>query len=217
VKKNDPIIDGRTCNVRTWYGNLLRKSGPQGWWPTTAAAGKHAQFEICVGAILTQNTSWTNVTKVIRCLYTAGLMDPRKIISASDVKLQRCVRSSGYFRQKTKKLQIFSKWLVKNYRGDLKRFFKIDLNLARRELLTLWGIGEETADSILLYAGQKPTFIIDAYTRRFCAKQNVRFKIYGEYQKFFENGLRGVKERVKVYQEFHALLVAWGKNIAKHG
>ncbi|MBF8280558.1 MAG: HhH-GPD protein [Candidatus Magasanikbacteria bacterium] len=216
-------------NVRHAYQILLRKHGPQGWWPTTIRGEKSARyffkknrcctptelFEICVGAILTQNTSWTNVTKALACLCAAKLMDPRKIISARAAKLHKCLRSSGYWRQKTKKLKIFSKWLVKNYLSDLRKFFKKDLPEARRELLGLWGIGEETADSILLYAGGKPIFVIDAYTKKFCGRHGVRLKTYDEYRLFFERRLRGVKNRVKVYQEFHALIVAWGKEIKK--
>ncbi|MEK7189416.1 MAG: endonuclease III domain-containing protein, partial [Patescibacteria group bacterium] len=152
-------------NVVKIFNKLFKQYGSQGWWPV---CGSNTLFEICIGAILTQNTAWTNVEKAIRCLLKANLMSPQAISACPATKLQKCIRSSGYYKQKTKKLKIFSQWLIKNYKSDLRLFFKNPLTSAREELLSLWGIGSETADSILLYAGKKPTFIIDTYTKRLC-------------------------------------------------
>ncbi len=152
--------------------------------------------------------------KAIKCLLEANLMSAKAIAHCPTAKLQKCIRSSGYYKQKTKKLKIFAAWLIKNYHGDLRVFFQKPLIPAREELLSLWGIGPETADSILLYAGQKPIFVIDAYTKRLCRQYGVEFKTYDEYQKFFETRLRaGIRGRtkIKLYNEYHALIVKWGK------
>lgn len=217
-------------NVTKIFRQLYKKYGSQHWWPTchsreslspnaigdgnSAKTYHNPFFEICVGAILTQNTTWTNVEKAIKCLLAANLMSPKAIAACPTRKLQKCIHSSGYYKQKAKKLKIFSQWLIKNYNGNLRLFFKKPLAPARKELLSLWGIGPETADSILLYAGKKPIFVIDAYTKRLCRRYGVEFKIYDEYQKFFEThlraGLRGWT-KTKLYNEYHALIVKWGK------
>lgn len=213
-------------NLSKLYRQLLRQHGLQQWWPVVGPE-KTGAFEICVGAILTQNTVWTNVEKVIRNLIESSLMSSRTIAECPLAKLARLIKPSGYFNQKAKKLKIFSQWLIKKYDGDLKKFFKQPLPAAREELLSLWGIGPETADSMLLYAGHKPIFVIDAYTKRFCAKHGVVFNTYDEYQKFFQNGLKvsppqalcklagpplAEGSRFRIYNEFHALIVKWGKD-----
>jgi endonuclease-3 related protein len=198
-------------NLVKIFNQLFKKYGSRGWWPVV---GRNSLFEICVGAILTQNTAWTNVEKAIKSILVANLMNPKAIIKCPSAKLQKCIRSSGYYKQKSKKLKIFSEWLIKNYQGDLRLFFKKSLISAREELLILWGIGPETADSVLLYAGKKTIFVIDAYTKRLCKKYGVEFKTYDEYQKFFETHLRsGILgwTKTKLYNEFHALIVKWGK------
>lgn len=198
-------------NVIKIFNKLYKQYGSQHWWPVI---GTNPLFEICIGAILTQNTAWTNVEKAIKCLLETNLMSPKAIAACPTRKLQKCIRSSGYYKQKTKKLKIFSAWFIKNYQGDLREFFKKPLTPAREELLSLWGIGPETADSILLYAGNKPIFVIDAYTKRLCRQHGVEFKTYDKYQKFFETQLRGSISgwtKTKLYNEYHALIVKWGK------
>lgn len=196
------------------YHILYSRFGPQYWWPSCAKASDgtahnfDARFEIAIGAILTQNTAWTNVEKALYCLIEHNLLDPRAILKTTPSKLAQCIRSSGYYTQKSKKLKIFSAWLIKNYSGDLLQFKKQPLKAARKELLSLWGIGEETADSILLYALEKQSFVIDAYTRRLCEQFNITFKTYEKYKNFFESQL---PRSVKLYNEYHALIVAWGK------
>ncbi|MFA5107072.1 MAG: hypothetical protein WC497_01950 [Patescibacteria group bacterium] len=165
-------------------------------------------FEIAVGAILTQNTAWKNVERALAQLKQRRLLSPPAIIKADAKRLARAIKPSGYFFQKTKKLKVFCRWLLNKYQGDLKIFFKKPLTTARPELLSLWGIGPETADSILLYAGGKPVFVVDAYTRRLLAEMGLRFKSYDECQQWFE---RGLPKQACYYNELHALIVAWAK------
>jgi len=178
-------------------------------------------FEIAVGAILTQNTAWRNVAMVIQSLYRAKALTPARLLKLHPRTLQSLLRPTGYYRQKAKKLRGFSRWLIDKYQGKLERLKNIPLPASRSELLRVWGIGKETADSILLYALNKPIFVVDAYTRRFCSSHGVEFDEYDGYRVYFKNELRrlptqtGVNKRsgklTKIYQEYHALLVAWGK------
>lgn len=204
-------------NLIKIFSQLYKEYGPQYWWPVKDR--KHdPSFEICTGAILTQNTAWTNVESALECLVEANLMSPRAVLNCSLSKLQKCLRPSGYYKQKAKKLKLFSQWIITKYQGHWQSFFHQPLKKSREELLSLWGIGPETADSILLYAGQKPIFVIDAYTKRLCEKYGVRFKTYDEYQRFFERGLsKGLKDwsKIRIYNEFHALIVKWGKSNKK--
>lgn len=204
------------------YQKLYKLYGPQHWWPLLVKSQKSIKsvktknsddlFEIACGAILTQNTSWKNVEKALGCLHQNNLLSAKAVAVCPIPKLQKCLRSSGYYKQKAKKLKIFSQWLVKNYQGSLKKFFKKSVERGREELLSLWGVGPETADSILLYAGNKPIFVVDAYTKRLCAKFGIKFKTYDEYRMFFEKNL---PPSAKLFNEFHALIVASGKD--KHG
>lgn len=208
------------------YKKLLKIYGPQKWWPVLNRRDPY--FEIAVGAILTQSAAWKNVAKAINNLYSAKALTAQKIIKLGSRRLASLIRPAGYFRQKTKKLMIFSKWLIKNYGGDITHLKHYKLLTTRHQLLQLWGIGPETADSIILYALNKPIFVIDEYTRRLCKKFGVEFKTYDEYQKFFESSLfplsppkagrQGERKGVcrplttTLFQEFHALIVASGKD-----
>lgn len=197
-------------NLLRIYKNLLSYFGPQGWWPISnpKLTADRRVFEIAIGAILTQNTAWTNVEKAILCLLKKNLLSPLSILRLPQKKLEKCIYSSGYFKQKAKKLKIFSEWLLKKNHGNLKKLSKKKVDEAREELLSLWGIGEETADSILLYALSKPTFVIDSYTRRLCKLYDVHFRAYRQYKQFFESRL---PRSASLFQEYHALIVAWGK------
>lgn len=172
-------------------------------------------FEIAVGAILTQNTAWRNVAPAIQNLYLAKALTPTRLWQLHHRTLQSLVRPTGYYRQKAKKLRGFSRWLIDQYQGNIQKLKAIPLPAARSQLLRVWGVGKETADSILLYALDKPIFVVDAYTRRFCSGQGVEFNEYDEYRLYFENNLRRLAKRperlTRIYQEYHALLVAWGK------
>ncbi|MFZ3063045.1 MAG: endonuclease III domain-containing protein [Actinomycetota bacterium] len=185
------------------YSRLYDSFGPQGWWPAKSS------FEMIVGAILTQNTAWTNVEKAIAALEERDLLHTEKMAKVPEEKLEMLIRPSGYFRQKAQRLKAISDHLVRNYHGELEKLFSLPRLRVRGELLKVSGLGKETADSILLYAGEKPVFVIDAYTRRICHRLGLTsLTRYDDLQRFFE---RNLPPDVKTYQEFHALLVALGK------
>jgi len=197
-------IKTREATVRAMYRKLARAWGRQHWWPA------ETPFEVIVGAILTQNTSWTNVERAITSLRAAGKLSLEGIRELPLPKLQRLIRSSGYFRQKAQRLKTFVAFLDARYAGSPERMFATSTEQLRTELLALNGIGPETADSILLYAYGLPYFVIDAYTRRFCAHHRLirGRREYDGYRAVFESGL---PRSVKIYKEFHALIVEWGK------
>jgi endonuclease-3 related protein len=185
----------------------MKQYGERNWWPA------ETRFEIIVGAILTQNTSWHNVEKAIRNLKDLDLLEPGSIVRISLKKLEKAVFPTGFYRQKAKRLKNFSSYLVKNYEGDLDKLFSNEICELRDELLNLNGIGPETADSILLYAGEVPVFVIDAYTRRLCKRLGItNAESYEELQNFFMEKVPG---NVQMYNEFHALIVEFCKNICK--
>lgn len=150
----------REASLRAFYRELMAMWGPQDWWPA------HTRFEVIVGAFLTQNTAWTNVERALRGLRAEGVLNLNGVRHTPLPKLARMVRSSGYFRQKAKRLKNFVSYLDAHYGGSLERMFAQPTAKLREELLALNGVGPETADSILLYAGGHPVFVVDAYTRR---------------------------------------------------
>lgn len=189
------------------YSLLYHRFGPLHWWPA------ETPLEVIVGAILTQNTNWHNVERAIANLKKARLLEIKTLLKAKAVDLETAIRPSGFYKQKTKRLQGLISYLDNKCQGDLLSFFNRGVCLLRQELLAQSGIGPETADSILLYAGQKKIFVIDAYTRRILERINsLEFKTYEEYQAYFEAHLPA---RVKIYNQFHALLVELGKNYCK--
>jgi endonuclease III related protein len=153
--------------IRHYYEALFQAWGPQHWWPA------QSRFEVIVGAYLTQNTAWTNVEKALRNLRAAGLLSVTGIRNVSIGRLERLIRSAGYFRQKAARLKGFVAFLDRKYRGSLTRMFACPTEELRQELLNLNGVGPETADSILLYAGNHPVFVVDAYTRRILARHQI--------------------------------------------
>lgn len=182
--------------------------GPTHWWPGDTP------FEIAVGAILTQNTAWTNVEKAIANLKQARLLAPRAILDCPPETLEEALRPSGFFRIKTARLQSFCTFLVGNYDGSMARMAKEPLAKLRRALLDTHGIGPETADDILLYACNKPVFVVDAYTRRILSRhglvnRNIR---YDELQDLFE---RHLEPDLRLFQEYHGLLVFVGKDFCR--
>jgi endonuclease-3 related protein len=146
--------------LRSYYQALFRAWGRQQWWPA------RTRFEVIVGAYLTQNTAWTNVTIALRSMRAAGVLNLKGVRGIALPKLESLIRSSGYFRQKARRLKTFVVFLDEYYGGSLNRMFAQPTEKLRAELLELNGVGPETADSILLYAGQHPIFVVDAYTRR---------------------------------------------------
>jgi|SRR3989344_1259089 len=204
------------------YGKLLKKHKPQGWWPITEPGslvpvhlGKTPVtdsqiFEVMVGAILTQNTSWKNVEKAISNLNKKDLISIQKIRDIQKDSLAQIIKPSGYYNQKAENLKLLADFLIKI---PIRSLIKIKTGELRILLLNLNGIGPETADSILLYAFQRPVFVIDTYTKRLFSKKglcsvNVS---YHELQELFHKSL---PKNVKLFKEYHALIVAEGKWIS---
>jgi endonuclease-3 related protein len=153
--------------IRQYYLSLLRRWGPQNWWPA------RSRLEVIVGAYLTQNTAWNNVEKAIMALRRAGVLSVKGIREVPLDKLEQLVRPSGYFRQKAQRLKNFVQFLDTDYGGSLARMFAQPTQKLRAELLALNGVGAETADSMLLYAGNHPVFVVDAYTRRILERHRI--------------------------------------------
>lgn len=194
----------RTNNRIHKIYNLLYKSfGPQQWWPGDTP------FEIMVGAILTQNTNWRNVTRAIDNIKKAGLLEPKKLLK-NRKRIPRLIRPSGFYRLKAKRLIAFLKYYVHNYKGNISNLRTRGTQGLRSELLALPGIGSETADSILLYALSRPIFVIDVYTRRIFSRHNIfAYNLsYDDIRHIFE---MKVPRDVQLYNEYHALLVKLGK------
>jgi len=194
--------------LKEMYKRMYEALGPQGWWPG------ETPFEVCVGAILTQNTNWQNVERAIENLKQTGVLSPKALYELPELILAELIRPAGYFRVKATRLKNFIRFLVENFEGDLERLFALPLAEAREALLSVSGIGPETADSILLYAGEKPTFVIDAYTRRILLRHGLATEDMG-YEDLREMFMRHLPEDTQLYNEYHALLVAVGKNFCR--
>jgi endonuclease-3 related protein len=188
-----------------YYDAMFAAHGPLNWWPAKTP------FEVIVGAILTQNAAWVNVEKAIANLRREKMLTPPALERVPRARLARLIRSSGYFRQKAKKLKAFVKFLREEYRGSLARMFRTPTLELREKLLAVHGIGPETADSILLYAGKHSVFVVDAYTRRILERHaHISEKTsYEEIRSFFESNLNGTSQ---LYNEYHAQIVHVGKN-----
>jgi endonuclease-3 related protein len=192
-------------NLRRYYRRLYRHFGPQGWWPG------RTRLEIVLGALLTQNAGWTNVEKALANLRRAGLLSYERLHRLPASRLAPLLRPSGSFRQKTRYLRHFLNHVQKHHQGSLARMLGGPTKALRDELLSLTGVGEETADSILLYAAGRPVFVIDAYTRRVLARHKLADSDapYNELQSFIHRHLPG---DAQLFNEYHALLVAVGKS-----
>jgi endonuclease-3 related protein len=190
------------------YERLFAHFGPQNWWPADTP------FEICVGAILTQNASWKNVKIAINNLKKKNLLDPFKLYEIPLETLSQIIKPSGFYNIKAKRLKNFVKFLIENYQGDLNILFSKGLEKAREELFSIKGLGKETVDSILLYAGNFPIFVVDAYTYRILHRHSLvpEEATYEEIQALF---MENLPQDHQLFNEFHALLVACGKNFCK--
>ena len=190
------------------YHRLYEHFGPQNWWPA------ETPFEVCVGAILTQNAAWTNVEKAISNLKRANLLDPFKLYQVELPRLATLIKPCGFYNLKAKRLKNFVNFLVSEFKGDLSKLFNLEVREAREKLLSVKGLGKETVDSILLYAGNLPVFVVDAYTYRILFRHGLISEeaTYDEIQELFESNL---PEDPKLFNEYHALLVACGKNLCK--
>jgi endonuclease-3 related protein len=171
--------------LQSYYRALFQAWGRQHWWPA------RTRFEVIVGAFLSQNTAWINVERALRQLRRAGLLTSKGIRETPLSRLETLIRSAGYFRQKAKRLKMFVRFVDENYGGSLSRLFAQPTEPLRQELLGLNGIGPETADSILLYAGNHPTFVVDAYTRRILGRHNIFSEkaAYEEIRQLWEEAL----------------------------
>jgi len=194
--------------LKELYEKLWQVFGPQGWWPG------ETPFEVALGAILTQNTNWNNVAKVMGRLKAEGLLSAQALTAASEAELAGLLRPAGYYNLKARRVKNFLAVLRDRYRGSMEALAGEELEKLRPELLAVKGIGPETADSILLYALNKPTFVVDAYTFRILSRHHLVPEScdYEELRRLFMDRLTA---DVGLYQEYHALLVRLGKEFCR--
>jgi len=204
-KGNDRPLRQQLTEV---YRLLLDRYGPQHWWPADAP------FEVIVGAILTQSAAWGNVEKAIFNLKQTGALTPVSLRKLPLDELAELIYPSGYYNAKALKIKSFVERLEDAHQDSLEKLFSLDVPSLRRELLTIHGIGPETADSIILYAAHKPIFVIDAYTRRILSRLGLSppRNDYSALQQLFKENLP-IEE--KLFNEYHALLVRHGKGVCK--
>jgi endonuclease-3 related protein len=190
------------------YRTIYQAYGPRHWWPGETS------FEVMVGAILTQNTSWKNVERAIQCLKGKGVLTIGGIHQLKRSEVASLIKSSGYYRIKADRLKTFVDFLFKDYDGDIEKMGEESLPVLRQKLLTVKGIGPETADSILLYGLGKPIFVVDAYTKRILSRHRMVSEkaSYEEIQRLFMNHLPHDK---RLFNEYHALFVHLGKRVCK--
>lgn len=186
------------------YKKLYAYFGPQHWWPA------QTPFEVMVGAILTQNTNWSNVEKAIQNLKRKKLLSAEKLYHLPEKKLAALIRSAGYYNIKANRLKFFLDFFIKKYKGDIKKLAKCSVRVLREDLLSVKGIGAETADSILLYALNKPIFVVDAYTKRILSRHKI-IRCGAGYAEVQEIFMRNLKKDRNLFNEYHALLVKLGK------
>jgi endonuclease-3 related protein len=190
------------------FKKLLSQYGPREWWPA------RTRFEVIVGAILTQNVTWKNAKKAVDNLKKAGLLSAAAIASARHEEIAEKIISSRYYNQKAKKLKNFSLFLMNKYSGSLNKLFSVKMEDLRQELLNIKGIGKETADCILLYAGGMPSFVSDAYTKRFLERYGLLkgMETYDDIRDFF---MQDLPKDVYLYNEYHALIVHHGHSVCR--
>ncbi|MBG0775473.1 MAG: endonuclease III domain-containing protein [Desulfovibrionaceae bacterium] len=197
-------MPSRRVQLLNFYDALMTALGPSHWWPG------ETPFEVTVGAILTQNTNWTNVERAIVNLKAAGLMDPAALYAVPEAHLAELIRPAGYYRLKAARLRNFLRFLRRECGFDFSALAERETSDLREALLAVKGVGQETADSILLYALNKPVFVVDAYTRRLCNRHGLVAEEadYREVQELFMDCL---EEDVNLFNEYHALIVRTAK------
>lgn len=200
MRRDNQLIDVFQC--------LLKHFGPLSWWPADTP------FEVCIGAILTQNTAWGNVEKAIANLKRAAVMTPAAIHGIDADRLADLIRPAGYFNVKSSRLKYFVDWLFTAYGGSLDVMFAGDWQVLRRELLLVKGIGPETCDAILLYAGNKPTFVVDAYTRRLFGRLGITAADAG-YDQVRGMCMHELDADPALFNEYHALIVEQCKQFCR--
>jgi len=226
VKGVRTLEKSRAFRLRRAYDLMRARFGHQHWWPG------ETPFEICVGAILTQNTNWGNVERAIANLKAARVLEPQKLYALPESKLARLIRPAGYFNVKARRLRSFLRVLVEEYQADLNRLFAGDTAVVRERLLRIDGVGPETADSMLLYAGGHLSFVLDAYTKRIFrrhgwdGKKGRRQKAegrsdteatYDELKAICESALneKPASDRLDYWRDYHAQLVMVGKHFCR--
>ena len=194
--------------LREFYNRLFQAFGKQNWWPGESA------FEIIIGAMLTQNTNWSNVEKAICNLKKQNLLTPQKLHALSHACLAKLIKPAGYFNLKAKRIQNFLVYFFKTYNGNISSMKRQRISRLREELLSVNGIGPETADSILLYALGKPVFVVDAYTKRFLSRHAIidENSDYYDIQRLF---MENVSNDRQLFNEYHALIVRLGKDYCR--
>ena len=197
-------MTGSSERIRNFYSVLYREYGPQNWWPA------RTRLECATGAILTQNTSWRNVERAIATLSENSMLSAKKLKAASHGQLAALIRPCGYHNLKARRLKNFIDFLFADYAGAMENMLTEDTDILREKLLSVNGIGEETADSILLYALGKPVFVVDNYSRRILSHHRLipEGASYASIQKLFTQSLSPDTE---VFGEYHALIVKTGK------
>lgn len=190
------------------FDRLYRAYGPQRWWPGDSP------FEVAVGAILTQSAAWANVEKALRNLKKAGALNPESIRKLDERRLAELIRPCGYYNAKARKLKAFVELLYRHFGGSMEAIARAPVDEARRTLLDTYGIGPETADSILLYAAGHPRFVVDGYTRRLLNRLGIRSaaESYGAWQQLITDRL---PREALLYNEFHALIVRHCKEVCR--
>jgi endonuclease-3 related protein len=199
-----PPHDPVKARLLRLYRDLLRRHGPQHWWPGRSA------FEIAAGAILTQHTAWTSAARAVAALRARGLLAPAQLAALPEHELAEVIRPAGTYRLKARRLRAFTEWLLVRFKGRFHGLRRAPLGPLRRELLGVAGLGPETVDAILLYAAHRPVFVADAYTRRALGRQRLLPPTagYEDARAFIEAHL---PSDPALFNEFHALLVAAGK------
>jgi endonuclease-3 related protein len=195
-------------NLQRAYERLLSAFGPQHWWPG------ESPFEVMVGAVLVQNTAWRNVERAIANLRDAGVMEPRAMYALPPKDLAELIRPAGYYQVKTRRLRNLLKFVVEEYDGSLDAMFSTSFDTLREQLLSIHGIGPETADAILLYAGGLPTFVVDTYTHRILARHGW-IGYDADYHEIKDQIESALPADPTLYNEYHALLVRVGKDYCK--
>jgi len=202
------VITATGKSLMEMYNLLYSALGPQNWWPA------ETEFEMMVGAILTQNTNWNNVEKAILNLKEKALLSIRELSQIPESILAEYIRPAGYYNLKVKRLKNLIKFIENRYNGDINKLFNLDIEVIRKELLSVKGIGLETADSIVLYGAGRPLFVVDTYTHRILTRHGLIEEEagYNDLQLFFMDNL---PNDVELFKEFHALIVKTGKDFCR--
>ncbi len=202
------MSDGLRESLMAVYERMLSRYGPQGWWPGEPG------FEMMVGAVLTQAASWANVESAIANLRSAGALTPRAIRAMRQDELARLVYPSGYYNAKARKLKALAEYIGERFADDLDAMAREETGTLRNDLLRVYGIGEETADDILLYAVGKPSFVVDAYTRRLFWRLGLA-PAMGSYAVYRAPFMQHLPKDPRLFGEYHALVVRHGKEVCK--